>query len=213
MMPGNLSTRRYPLALLILVTVALVLSGLAPHDRGTWWLEIFPIVIGVPILIATHRRFPLTNLLYTLLTVHALILILGGHYTYARVPLGFWAQDLFGFARNHYDRLGHFAQGFIPAILAREILLRTSPLRPGRWLFVIVTAICLAFSACYEFIEWWAALAGGESAEAFLGTQGDVWDTQWDMFFALIGAMTAQLTLSGVHDRALSKLLSRPQQL
>jgi putative membrane protein len=208
---GNLSTRRYPLTLLILVAVALVLSGVAPHDRGTWWLEIFPILIGVPILLATYRRFPLTNLLYTLLAVHALILILGGHYTYARVPLGFWAQDLFGFARNHYDRLGHFAQGFVPAILAREILLRTSPLRPGRWLFVIVTAICLAFSACYEFIEWWAALAGGESAEAFLGTQGDVWDTQWDMFLALIGAITAQLTLPRVHDRALRKLLGGTQ--
>jgi putative membrane protein len=200
-------TRWYPLALLILVGIALVLSGIAPNDRGTWWLEIFPILIGVPILVATYRRFPLTTLVYTLLAVHALILMLGGHYTYARVPLGFWAQDLFGFARNHYDRLGHFAQGFIPAILVREILLRTSPLRPGRWLFVLVTAVCLAFSACYEFIEWGAALAGGESADAFLGTQGDVWDTQWDMFFALIGAITAQLTLSKVHDRALEKLL------
>jgi putative membrane protein len=199
--------RRYPVALLILVVVALVLSGLTPYARGTWWLEIFPILIGVPILVATHRRFPLTNLLYTLLAIHALILIVGGHYTYARVPLGFWARDLFGFARNHYDRVGHFAQGFVPAILAREILLRTSPLRPGRWLFVLVTAVCLAFSACYEFIEWWAALAGGEGAQAFLGTQGDVWDTQWDMFFALIGAITAQLTLSRVHDRALNKLL------
>jgi putative membrane protein len=200
-------SRRYPLVLLILVVVALVLSGLAPYDRGTWWLEIFPILIGVPILVATYRRFPLTTLLYTLLAIHALILMVGGHYTYARVPIGFWAQDLFGFARNHYDRLGHFAQGFVPAILAREILLRTSPLRPGRWLFVLVTAVCLAFSACYEFIEWWAALAGGESAQAFLGTQGDVWDTQWDMFFALIGAIAAQLTLSKVHDRALNKLL------
>ena len=203
-------TRRYPLALLILIAVALVLSGLAPNDRGTWWLEIFPILIGVPILIATYRRFPLTTLVYTLLAVHALILMVGGHYTYARVPLGFWAQDLFGFARNHYDRLGHFAQGFIPAILVREILLRTSPLRRGRWLFVLVTAVCLAFSACYEFIEWWAALVGGESADAFLGTQGDVWDTQWDMFFALIGAITAQLTLGKVHDRALKKLLMTP---
>lgn len=204
-------TRRYPLALLFLIAVALVLSGLAPTDRGTWWLEIFPILIGVPILVATYRRFPLTTLVYTLLAVHALILMLGGHYTYARVPLGFWVQDLFGFARNHYDRLGHFAQGFIPAILVREILLRTSPLRRGRWLFVLVTAVCLAFSACYEFIEWGAALAGGESADAFLGTQGDVWDTQWDMFFALIGAITAQLTLSKVHDRALQKLLGKDE--
>ncbi len=134
--------KRYPLALLMLVAVALALSGLAPHDRTTWWLEIFPILIGVPLLVATHRRFPLTRLLYTLLAVHAVILIVGGHYTYARVPLGFWAQELFGFTRNHYDRLGHFAQGFIPAILVREVLLRTSPLRPGRWLFVLVTAVC-----------------------------------------------------------------------
>jgi putative membrane protein len=204
-------TRRYPLALLILVVGALVLSGLAPTDRGTWWLEIFPILIGAPILVATYRRFPLTTLVYTLLAVHALILMVGGHYTYARVPLGFWVQDLFGFARNHYDRLGHFAQGFIPAILVREILLRTSPLRRGRWLFVLVTAVCLAFSACYEFIEWGAAVLGGESADAFLGTQGDVWDTQWDMFFALIGAITAQLTLSRVHDRALQKLLGKDE--
>ena len=152
---------RYPLALLILVGFALTLSGLAPYDRTTWWLEIFPILIGVPILVATYRRFPLTTLLYTLLAVHALILMVGGHYTYARVPLGFWVQDLLGLARNHYDRVGHFAQGFIPAILVREVLLRTSPLRPGRWLFVLVTAVCLAFSACYEFIEWWTALDGG----------------------------------------------------
>ena len=204
-------TRRYPLALLVLITVALALSGLAPYDRGTWWLEIFPILIGVPILVATYRRFPLTTLVYTLLAIHALILMLGGHYTYARVPFGFWAQDVFGFARNHYDRLGHFAKGFVPAMLAREILLRTSPLRRGRWLFVLVTAVCLAFSACYEFIEWGAALAGGESADAFLGTQGDVWDTQWDMFFALIGAITAQLTLSKVHDRSLQKLLGKDE--
>ena len=202
--------QRYPLVLLLLVALLLLLSGLAPYDRTTWWLEVFPILIGAPILVATAHRFPLTRLLYTLLAVHALILMLGGHYTYARVPLGFWAQDLFGFARNHYDRLGHFAQGFIPAILVREVLLRTSPLRPGRWLFVLVTAVCLAFSACYELIEWWTALAGGESAEAFLGTQGDVWDTQWDMFLALIGAVTAQLVLGRAHDRALARLLNGP---
>jgi len=196
----------YPPSLVISVVLTLVLSGVAPHDRTTWWLEIFPVLIGVPILVATYRRFPLTPLLYTLLAVHALILMVGGHYTYALVPLGFWVQDLFGFARNHYDRLGHFAQGFIPAILVREILLRTSPLRSGRWLFVLVTAMCLAFSACYEFIEWWTALIGGQSADAFLGTQGDVWDTQWDMLFALIGAVTAQLLLAHVHDRAVARL-------
>ena len=197
---------RSPLLLLLVVAVGLAWSGLAPYDRTTWWLEIFPILIGAPLLVATHRRFPLTPLLYTLLAIHAVILMVGGHYTYARVPLGFWAQEVFGFARNHYDRLGHFAQGFIPAILAREILLRTSPLRPGKWLFVLVAAVCLAFSACYEFFEWAAAVTGGESAEAFLGTQGDVWDTQWDMFMALIGAIVSQLVLSRVHDRALAKL-------
>lgn len=198
--------KRYPRILLLVVAVGLAWSGLAPYDRTTWWLEIFPILIGAPLLVATHRRFPLTPLLYTLLAIHAVILMVGGHYTYARVPLGFWAQEVFGFARNHYDRLGHFAQGFIPAILAREILLRTSPLRPGKWLFVLVAAVCLAFSACYEFFEWAAAVTGGESAEAFLGTQGDVWDTQWDMFMALIGAIVSQLVLSRVHDRALAKL-------
>lgn len=196
--------------LLVLVGSALVVSGVAPYDRTTWWLEIFPILIGAPILIATHRRFPLTSLLYTLLAVHAVILMVGGHYTYARVPLGFWAQDVFGFTRNHYDRLGHFAQGFIPAILVREILLRTSPLRRGPWLFFLVAAVCLAISACYEFIEWWTALVGGQGAEAFLGTQGDVWDTQWDMFLALVGAITSLLVLGSVHDRALERVTSRP---
>ncbi len=203
------SLNRYPLILLAIVALAVVVSGISPYDRTTWWLEVLPILIGIPILLFTARSFPLTDLLYTLLAVHALILALGGHYTYARVPLGSWAQETFGFARNHYDRLGHFAQGFIPAILAREILLRTSPLRPGRWLFVLVTAVCLAFSACYEFFEWGAALAGGHAADAFLGTQGDVWDTQWDMFLALIGAITAQLLLGRVHDRALEALQRR----
>jgi len=201
---------RYAVVLFALVMLALVLSGIAPYDRATWWMEIFPILIAAPILIVTYRRFPLTPLVYTLLAVHAIILMVGGHYTYARVPLGFWMQDLLGLARNDYDRLGHFAQGFIPALLVREILLRTSPLRPGRWLFVLVTAVCLAFSACYEFIEWWTALVGGASATDFLGTQGDVWDTQAAMFSALVGAIAAQLVLSRVHDRALRKLLGPP---
>ncbi len=203
--------KRYPAALLLIVGAALVLSGVHPYDRTTWWLEIFPILIAAPILVLTARRFPLTTLTYTLLAIHAVILMVGGHYTYARVPIGSWVQQLLGLARNDYDRLGHFAQGFIPAILIREILLRTSPLRPGRWLFVIVTAMCLAFSACYEFFEWGAAVAGGNAADAFLGTQGDVWDTQWDMFCALIGAIVAQLTLSRVHDRSLAVLLNRSQ--
>src|SRR2546427_4546012 len=196
-----------PSMLLVIVGLALLASGIAPYDRTTWWLEIFPLLIGAPLLLLTASRFPLTPLTYTLLAVHALILIVGGHYTYARVPLGFWVQDLLGLARNDYDRLGHFAQGFVPAILVREILLRTSPLRPGRWLFVLVTAMCLAFSACYEFFEWWSALVGGHSADAFLGTQGDVWDTQWDMFSALVGALVAQVTLARIHDRSLAKLL------
>ncbi len=198
--------KAYAGALLAAVSVALLVSGVSPRDRTTWWLEVFPVLIAAPVLIATFARFPLTPLAYTLIALHALILILGGHYTYAQVPLGFWAQDWLGLTRNHYDRLGHFAQGFVPAIVAREVLLRTSPLRPGRWLFFLVTATCLAISACYELIEWWAALAGGQSADAFLGTQGDVWDTQWDMFLALIGALTAQLTLSRAHDRALASL-------
>ena len=208
--PGGVAvggaTKTYPLALLGAVLTGLTISGVGPYDRMTWWLEVFPVLIGAPLLVATYRRFPLTHLTYTLLAIHALILMVGGHYTYARVPLGDWAQQAFGLARNHYDRLGHLAQGFVPAILAREILLRTSPLVRGRWLFVLVTALCLAFSACYELIEWWTALAGGESAEAFLGTQGDVWDTQSDMFMALIGAIVAQLLLGRFHDRALAAL-------
>lgn len=190
--------------------IALVISGIHPYDRITWLLEIMPVLLGAPILLLTHRRFPLTPLAYRLVFIHALILMLGGHYTYARVPLGFWVQDVFDLARNHYDRVGHLAQGFIPAILAREILLRCTPLSRGGWLFFLVTTVCLAISACYEFIEWWAALIGGEAADAFLGTQGDVWDTQWDMFLAMVGAITAQVLLSGVHDGELAKLEVAP---
>ena len=194
------------LILLILGAIALVVSGIGPADRTTWILEVFPIFIAVPILLATRHRFPLTPLVYRLIFVHALILMLGGHYTYAEVPLGFWMQEWFGFARNHYDRIGHFAQGFVPAMVAREILLRRSPLVRGKWLFVIVTGLCLAISACYEFVEWWAAVLGGSAADAFLGTQGDVWDTQWDMFMAFIGAMTAQILLARVQDKQLARL-------
>jgi putative membrane protein len=195
-------------ALLIATLALLVLSGIAPYDRTTWWLEIFPILLAIPLLIATASRFPLTPLVYRLIFVHALILMLGGHYTYARVPLGFWLQDALNLARNHYDRIGHFAQGFVPAIIAREILIRRTPLRPGGWLFFLVTCVCLSISVFYEFIEWWAALAGGSAANEFLGTQGDVWDTQWDMFMAFIGAVTAQLLLGRVHDRQLARLAS-----
>lgn len=198
-------SKREMVILLSVVLLSMILSGINPYEMGTWFLEVVPVLIGIPILFFTFKRFPLTPLTYRLLTVHALILILGGHYTYARVPLGFWIQDLFDFSRNHYDRIGHIAQGFVPAILAREILLRTSPLKRGKWLFFIVTSIALAFSAFYEMIEWWASLAGGDSAESFLGTQGDVWDTQWDMFLALLGAMAAQLILTQKHDRELNR--------
>lgn len=189
--------------LLLIPAIVMVWSAIEPFDRITWWLEVAPVFIGLAILVPTYRRFPLTGLLYWLIVIHAVILMIGGHYTYARVPAGFWVQEMFDLSRNHYDRLGHLAQGFIPAILAREILLRTSPLKPGKWLFVIVACVCLAFSAFYEMIEWWAALIGGDSSTDFLGTQGDVWDTQWDMFLALIGALTAQLLLGRTHDRAL----------
>jgi putative membrane protein len=197
---------RVPLALAALVAVALAISAIGPTDRLTWWLEVAPVLIAAPLLFATARRFPFTHLVYILIAMHALILILGGHYTYAKVPLGYWLQDLLDFSRNPYDRIGHFAQGFVPAMIAREILLRMTPLRRGGWLFFIVCAISLAISACYEFIEWWAAILGGGSAEAFLGMQGDVWDTQWDMFLALCGAITAQLLLARAHDRALARL-------
>jgi putative membrane protein len=197
---------RLGLGLVALVLVVLVWSGIRPHDRFTWFLEVFPVLLGLPAVLLTRRRFPLTPLLATLLAVHACILMLGGKYTYAEVPLGNWVRDAFGLARNHYDRVGHFAQGFVPAILAREILWRRSPLRGSRWLPFVAVSFCLAFSACYEFIEWWTALATGEGATAFLGTQGDPWDTQWDMFLALVGATTAVLTLSGVHERQLRVL-------
>jgi putative membrane protein len=203
---------REPIVLLVVGAALLVWSGVAPADRTTWILEVFPIFIAVPLLMATFRRFPLTPLVYRLIFVHSLILMLGGHYTYAKVPLGFWMQEIFGFSRNHYDRIGHFAQGFVPAIIAREVLIRRSPLKGGRWLFFIVLCVCLAISACYEFIEWWSALIGGNAADAFLGTQGDPFDTQADMFMALVGACTAQLLLARVHDRQIANFatLSRP---
>ncbi len=193
--------------LLALVGTGLLLSGLSPTDRFTWFLEALPVLIGIPLVIGTHHVFPLTPLLARLLALHAGILIVGAHYTYAQVPLGYWLQDLFDFARNHYDRIGHFAQGFIPAILAREILMRRVPLPPGNWLFFLVCSICLAFSASYELFEWGVAHWTGEAADAFLGTQGDAWDTQWDMFLALIGSITAQTLLSTRHNQQVTELL------
>jgi putative membrane protein len=192
--------------LLALGAVALVASGIGPHDRVTWMLEVAPAVIAAALLVATRRRFPLTPLAYRLLFAHALILMLGGHYTYARVPLGFWVQDAFDLARNHYDRLGHFAQGFVPAILAREVLSRASPVRGGRWLAWLSVCVVLAASAFYELVEWWAALIGGIAAESFLGTQGDPWDTQWDMFLCLCGAVASLALLGAAHTRAVEAL-------
>jgi len=197
---------RYPLALLVLGAILLAASAVNAYSLGTWTMEVFPIFIALPILVGMHRRFPLTPLVYTLILVHACILMVGGHYTYARVPLGFWMQRTFHFARNHYDRIGHFAQGFVPALVAREVLLGRTPLRRGGWLFYIVCSICLAISACYEFIEWGAAEMGGAKADDFLGSQGDPWDTQWDMLFALIGSIVAQVTLARVQDRQLTEI-------
>lgn len=185
------------------VAVVFVWSAIAPRESLTWWLEIFPVLIAVPLLIATARRFPLTDLAYVLIGLHACILLVGGHYTYAQVPAFNWLRDHLHLARNHYDRVGHFAQGFVPAILAREILIRRSPLRQGKWLFATVVAFCLAISALYELFEWLTALVAGSSAEAFLGTQGDPWDTQEDMTTALVGAVLSLLMLSRVHDRQL----------
>lgn len=197
---------RLPLTLLGLVGLALMASALAPYDRATWWMEVAPVLIVAPLLVATHRRFPLTTLLQVLIAAHALVLIVGGSWTYARVPVGFWLQDVLALDRNPYDRIGHFMQGFVPAIAAREILLRHRVLRPGGWLFFVVTCVCLAISAVYELIEWAAAVALGQGAEAFLGTQGDPWDTQSDMAMALLGALAAQLLLGGWHGRQLARL-------
>jgi putative membrane protein len=198
---GNDSLR---IALLAVVLAALVASAIAPFDRTIWLAEVLPVLIALPILLATARRFPLTPLCCSLIALFALILILGGAYTYARVPLGLWLQDAFGFARNPYDRLGHFFQGATPAILGRELLLRTSPLRPGKWLFWLLVLACLGISAAYELVEWATAMFWGAGAVDFLGTQGDPWDAQWDMFMALSGATSALLTLSRPHDRQLA---------
>ena len=189
---------------------ALVVSGIHPADRTTWWLEIFPVLIALPILLATYQRFPLTDLLYALITVHALVLILGGAYTYAHVPLGFWMQDWFGFHRNHYDRIGHFMQGLVPALVAREILLRNGFVAGRRMAAFLSICVALAISAFYELVEWWSALALGQGADEFLGTQGDPWDTQEDMFMALIGALVAIALFTRRQDAQIRALNSRP---
>jgi len=194
------------LALLSLWTLALATSAYHSYDSFTWILEVFPAVIGIGLLIVTYRRFRLTNLLYVLIFVHSLILMLGGHYSYARVPLGFWMEGMFGFTRNNYDRIGHFAQGFVPAMIARELFLRHRVIRRGPWMATVIILICLGISAMYELFEWRTSLLSGSAAAAFLGTQGDPWDTQEDMFMAGVGASIALLLLSRVHDIALTRL-------
>ena len=183
-------------------------SWINPHDRFTWWLESLPIVLGIPIIFACAKKFPLSSLLLVLIWFHGVILIVGGHYTYALVPLGEWAKEWFGWTRNNYDKLGHFAQGFVPAILTRELLVRNSPLKESKWLGFLVVCVCLAFSAFYELIEWFTAVTQGSAADDFLGTQGNPWDTQTDMLFALIGAIVAVAFFSRRHDRSLAKLLA-----
>jgi len=200
--------------LLAIVVAALLWSAFAPRDRMTWFMEVVWVLLALPVITLHWRRFPLTRLLCWLLAAHALVLIHGGAYTYAQTPLGFWLRDAANalglhVLRNPWDRVGHVMQGFVPAILARELLLRCTPLRRGGWLVYLVLAACLSFSALFELIEWWSALAFGADADAFLATQGDVWDTQWDMFLCLCGASASLLLWSRVHDRQLGLAASR----
>jgi putative membrane protein len=204
-----MGSNKYPLVLLIVVLAVWVWSAIEPHDtRLTWFLETFPFIIALPVLLLTYRRFPLTDLTYTLIAIHAMILMLGAHYSYAKVPLGFWMEGWFGWTRNNYDKIGHFMQGFGPAIYAREILARTSPLKRGKWLGFISIAVPLAFSAIYEIIEWLASLSNPTDTEAFLGTQGYIWDTQSDMFLCLVGSVIALILLTKWHNRYLSRVHS-----
>ena len=195
--------------LLLSLCLVFLWSLIDCFDFFTWVLEAMPVIIGVAILAAVYKKFPLTNLAYVLIWIHAIILLIGAHYTYSRMPLFNWLRDALELSRNHYDRLGHVAQGFVPAIIAREVLLRKSPLQKGKWLFFIVICICLAISAFYELLEWLTAVTSADHATAFLATQGDVWDTQKDMALCLIGALAAMLTLSRWHDRALQNLADR----
>ena len=202
----DMSSRRYPVILLLIVLAFGVWSGIKPLDtRLTWVLETLPVMMALPVLLLTYRRFPLTGLAYTLIAIHAIILMLGAHYSYAKVPLGFWMQDWFGWTRNNYDKIGHLMQGFGPAIYTREILSRTSPLRRGKWLGFLSTAVPLAFSAVYEIFEWLASLSDPTDTEAFLGTQGYVWDTQSDMFFCLLGSVAALILLTKLHNKYLEE--------
>ena len=204
--PSTVDRRPLLSALVIATIFALVVSGWRPYDRLTWLMEVAPVLIALPLLIATRERYPLTTLLYMLIFLHALVLIAGGTYTYARVPAGAWIQEALGLSRNPYDKLGHFVQGFVPAMIAREILLRGGFVRGPRMTAFLCGCVALAISALYELIEWWSALALGQGADEFLGTQGDPWDTQSDMFMALIGAVVSLLALSRVHDKQMSRL-------
>jgi putative membrane protein len=197
------------IAAAVLLVALLVLSGIRPYDYATWALEVAPVVIALPILFATYNRFPLTGLLYVCIFAHSVVLMVGGAYTYARVPLGFELQELLGLTRNPYDKIGHFMQGFVPALVSREILLRGNFIRGRRMLAFLCVCVVMAISSVYELIEWWVALAAGQGAIEFLGTQGDPWDTQSDMFFALIGAVTSLLLLTGLQDRQIRALDSR----
>ncbi len=192
--------------LLAIFGIVLIWSGITPYDRLTWWLEIIPALIALPILIFTFRRFPFTHVVYTLILLHAIVLMIGGHFTYAREPVFEWLKQVMHWPRNNFDKLGHFMQGFVPAMVAREVLLRRSPLRRGGWLFFLVVCICGSISASYELVEWLTAVVGGGKSEEFLGTQGYVWDTQTDMLMAFIGAIVAQLTLSRLQDRQLARM-------
>ncbi|WP_319371816.1 DUF2238 domain-containing protein [uncultured Ilyobacter sp.] len=191
---------------LIVFFIVLVWSGIRPYDTFTWMLEVAPAVIGVIIVVATYRKFPLTQLTCWLILIHAVILVIGGHYTYARVPFFNWIKEIFELERNNYDKLGHFVQGLTPAMIAREILLRKSVVSRGKWLFFIVISICMAISSFYELIEWWVALATGTGSNEFLGTQGYVWDTQSDMFYCLIGAFLSLVFFKRIHDRELEEI-------
>ena len=200
-------SRRYHVILLIIVMLFWAWSAIMPHDTYlTWFLETLPFMIALPIMLVTYKRFPLSNLTYTLIAVHAMILMLGAHYSYAKVPLGFWMEDWFGWTRNNYDKIGHFMQGFGPAIYTREIIARTSPIRRGKWLGFMSVAVPMAFSALYEIFEWLASLFNPNDTEAFLGTQGYIYDTQSDMFLCLVGSIAALVLLTRLHNKCLDNL-------
>ncbi len=200
-------------SLATIVIAALVISGIAPFDRATWVMEVAPVLIALPLMIVTRKSYPLTTLLTVLITAHALVLIAGGAYSYARVPLGFWMQDVLGTTRNPYDKLGHFMQGFVPALVAREILIRGGYVVGRKMTGFLCICIAMAISASYELIEWAAAVSMGQGADEFLGTQGDPWDTQSDMFMALIGSSTAIALLAGWHDRQLNRFISKSGEI